>query len=227
AEQDATRAVRGIGEPVHARRAAEELVECHVYEALLNCAFDDLSRDFWLLCPYDSAALAPSVCETAHATHPYIIDGDVRNGCDPFAGHACIDRVLELPLPSVPSNAIVHHFSADDLGCVRAAAAAFARRAALSPARIDDFVLGVHEVAANSVYHGPGRGALSLWTEPDRLLTQVHDPGQIDDPLVRRFEPDVLCSSGRGLWLANQMFDLVQIRSSSSGAVVRMHMLTC
>jgi anti-sigma regulatory factor (Ser/Thr protein kinase) len=28
---------------------------------------------------------------------------------------------------------------------------------------------------------------------------------------------------GRGLWIANQLCDLVQIRSSAAGSVVRMH----
>jgi hypothetical protein len=56
-------------------------------------------------------------------------------------------------------------------------------------------------------------------------MAQVHDPGGIEDPLVGRAEPDVDGCSGRGLWLVNQLFDLVQIRSNGSGAVVRMHLL--
>ena len=84
-------------------------------------------------------------------------------------------------------------------------------------------MLGVHEVAANSVRHGPGHGELSLWQRSDRLIAQVRDPGGIDDPLVGRIEPAVAALTGRGLWLANRLFDLVQIRSTHAGAVVRMH----
>jgi len=224
-DHDSGAAVRGIGQPIYPARAGAELVECHVHEALLNRAFDDVTRDFWLLCPYDASALAPSVVDTARATHPYVTDGDGphERGC--FDGHACIDSALELPLPPVPSSAFVHPFSGGALADLRAAAAEFAAGAGLSPLRVDDFVLGIHEVAANSICHGPGRGTLSLWSESDRLLAEVHDAGRIADPMVGRVEPSAVECSGRGLWIANQLFDLVQIRSTASGAVVRMHLL--
>ena len=31
-------------------------------------------------------------------------------------------------------------------------------------------------------------------------------------------------SAGRGLWIANQVCDLVEVRSSDEGSVVRVHM---
>jgi anti-sigma regulatory factor (Ser/Thr protein kinase) len=226
AEQDAGPAMRGIGEPIHAGRTGDELVECHVHEALLNCAFDDVALDFWLLCPYDSSALAPTVVDGARDTHPYVTNGDGRHHRGRFDEHACIDAVLELPLSPAPPDAVVRPFSSDDLCDLRAVTTAFGRNAGLSSAQIDDFVLGVHEIAVNSVRHGPGHGVLSLWSGPDRLLAEVHDPGRIDDPLVGRVEPDRVGLCGRGLWLANQLFDLVQIRSTASGAVVRLHFLT-
>ena len=55
------RRMRGIGEPIWADRSPAELVECERHEALLNVAFADPS--FWLLCPYDTGALAPEVIE--------------------------------------------------------------------------------------------------------------------------------------------------------------------
>ena len=226
AEQDAGRAARGIGEPIDAGRAGDELVECHVHEALLNRAFDDVPRDFWLLCPYDASALAPTVIDTARATHPYVTNGDGRHHGGGFDEHTPVDAVLELPLTPVPPDAIVQSFASDALGALRAVTTAFAENAGLSPAQRDEFVLGIHEVAVNSVRHGPGRGVLSLWSDSDRLLAEVHDRGRIHDPLVGRVEPERVGSCGRGLWLANQMFDLVQIRSTTAGAFVRLHFLT-
>ena len=215
--------VRGIGEPVHAGRSGEELVECHVHETLLNAAFDDVTRDFWLLCPYDTSVLAPDVVATARRTHPYVANehGTCLHGA--FDGHTRVDGVLELPLSRVPTNAVTHAFAGEDLSDVRRVAGAFADRAGVARERVGDFVLGVHEVAANSVRHGPGHGVLSLWAQPDRLMAQVDDAGGFVDPLVGRIEPDVGSLSGRGLWLTNRLFDLVQIRSFASGAVVRMH----
>jgi anti-sigma regulatory factor (Ser/Thr protein kinase) len=225
-EQNSGRAVRGIGEPINSSRTGDELVECHVHEALLNRAFDDVARDFWLLCPYDSSALAPTVVDTARETHPYVTNGDGRHRRGRFDEHASIDAVLELPLTPVPPDAIVRRFSSDDLCDLRSVTTAFGESAGLSPAQLDDFVLGIHEVAVNSVRHGPGRGVLSLWSGSDRVLAEVHDPGRIRNPLVGRVEPDRVASCGRGLWMANQLFDLVQIRSTASGAVVRLHFLT-
>jgi anti-sigma regulatory factor (Ser/Thr protein kinase) len=219
---DTMRAVRGIGEPIHAGRSGDELVECHVHEALLNRAFADSVRDFWLVCPYDTSAVAPEVVDEARHTHPHVANGHGASEPGAFDRERGVDEVLRLPLSPVPSEAIVHAFEGDDLCDVRAVASGFATRAGLGSERVDDFVLGVHEVAANSVRHGPGRGVLSLWRRPDRLMAEVHDPGSIADPLVGRAEPDLDACSGRGLWIANQLFDLVQIRSNGTGAVVRM-----
>jgi hypothetical protein len=38
--------------------------------------------------------------------------------------------------------------------------------------------------------------------------------------------PDPDPESGRGLWLVNQLCDLVQIRSGPSGTTIRVHMAT-
>jgi anti-sigma regulatory factor (Ser/Thr protein kinase) len=222
---DGAPAVRGIGEPIHPGRTGDELVECHVHEMLLNRAFGGSARDFWLLCPYDTSTLAPDVVETARHTHPHVARRDGARAPTPFERAWSVEGVMQLPLSPVPSEANTLAFAGDDLSAVRAAATTFAARAGMTPESIDDFVLGVHEVAANSIRHGPGYGELSLWQRPDRVIAQVCDPGAIDDPLVGRIEPDATALTGRGLWLANRLFDLVQIRSTHTGAVVRMHLV--
>jgi hypothetical protein len=50
--------LRGIGEPIFPERDRQVLIECERHEALLNLAFAGSER-FWLLCPYDVAALPP------------------------------------------------------------------------------------------------------------------------------------------------------------------------
>ena len=190
---------------------------------MLNRAFEDSKRDFWLLCPYDVSTLAPDVVDTAHHTHPHVASGDFASVPGTFDRVRGVDEVLRLPLSPVPKGAIEQAFEGDDLSGVRSVASDFATCSGVAPDRVDDFVLGVHEVAANSVRHGPGHGVLSLWTRPGWLMAEVHDSGRIEDPLVGRAEPDIDDGSGRGLWLTNQLFDLVQIRSNGTGAVVRMH----
>jgi anti-sigma regulatory factor (Ser/Thr protein kinase) len=85
-------------------------------------------------------------------------------------------------------------------------------------------VLAVNEVTTNSVLHGGGKGTLSIWRDPTALTCEVRDAGQIDNPLVDRERPGPEVDNPRGLWLANQLCDLVQIRTFASGSAVRLHM---
>jgi anti-sigma regulatory factor (Ser/Thr protein kinase) len=96
--------------------------------------------------------------------------------------------------------------------------------AGLSPTRRDDLVLAVHELATNSVRHGGGAGTLRHWREGGELICEVRDAGHIDDPLVDRRRPPGDQPGGYGLWLANRLCDLVQLRTGPHGSVVRLHM---
>jgi anti-sigma regulatory factor (Ser/Thr protein kinase) len=62
------------------------------------------------------------------------------------------------------------------------------------------------------------------WRENDALLCEVADAGHIADPLAGRELPPPDQLGGRGLWLVNQLCDLVQLRSSPGRSVVRLHM---
>ena len=70
---------------------------------------------------------------------------------------------------------------------------------------------------------GGGRGTLSWWPADGRLICDVADRGRIDDLLVGRVLPPVDGLGGRGVWLANQLCDLVQVRSGGHGTQVRLH----
>jgi anti-sigma regulatory factor (Ser/Thr protein kinase) len=89
--------------------------------------------------------------------------------------------------------------------------------------RTADLALALHEVAANSVEHGHGEGRLRIWREDDALVCEIRDVGRISDPLVGRTLPAWDDEGGRGLWLANQLCDLVQVRSGDAGTTVRVH----
>jgi anti-sigma regulatory factor (Ser/Thr protein kinase) len=56
------------------------------------------------------------------------------------------------------------------------------------------------------------------------LICEVRDQGRIDDPLVDRRRPRRDQAGGYGLWLANRLCDLVQLRSGSTGSAIRLHM---
>ncbi|MGH2963159.1 MAG: anti-sigma factor RsbA family regulatory protein [Solirubrobacterales bacterium] len=216
------RPVRGIGEPVWAERSPAELVECEHHESLVNVAFSDAPA--WrLLCSYDTEELEASVIDAARRSHPFILDrGRVRRsdaylapeeGAGPFEGR----------LPARPREAEGLDFARNDLNDVRSHTYRIARRAGLDPERTANAVLAVSEVATNSVRHAGGHGELRSWTDDGALLFEVRDEGRIDTPLVGRERPELSELDGRGLWVVNQLCDLVQIRSSSAGNVIRLH----
>ncbi len=56
-----------------------------------------------------------------------------------------------------------------------------------------------------------------------KVICEVRDLGVIRQPLAGRVKPDPTEPAGFGLWLANQMCDLVQMRTSPAGSSVRLH----
>ena len=75
-----------------------------------------------------------------------------------------------------------------------------------------------------SLRHGGGAGTLRIWTRDRALICEIEDTGHIDKPLVGRQRPATDQERGFGLWLVNQMCDLVQVRTFKTGSVVRLHM---
>jgi anti-sigma regulatory factor (Ser/Thr protein kinase) len=215
------RPVRGIGEPVWASRSAAALEECQRHESLLNVAFD--RGPAWdLLCPYDAASLGEEVlAKVAHSHRLVCCDGERQESFSFSPDQDCFAG--ELPPPAATPE--VFSFGMTELTEVRRRVAAAAERAGMGPTEIADFVTATSELAANSVMHGGGSGILRLWREEERLLAEVEDRGLIDEPLVGRTRPEISQEGGRGLWLANHLCDLVQIRSGERGTTVRLHVL--
>ena len=212
--------VRGIGEPIWAGRSPTELVECQLHEALLNVAFED-DTGFFLMCPYDEIALDPQVLDEALRSHSFVTDGGTARRSETFQGNSWFATFLDGPLssPTTPVQEII--FARRDLQSVRQFVLRVATTAGLGD-RSGDVALAVHEVAVNSVRHGGGHGSLKTWQVGPLLTFEISDVGHIADPLVGRVDPHPGVSHGRGLWLANQICDLVQIRTSELGTTVRL-----
>ncbi len=132
------------------------------------------------------------------------------------------DGALRASLRPVPVGAHAATFAGDGVRGLRREISDLARHVGLSAARTDDLVLAVNEVATNSVRHGGGRGVLRSWIDGDAVVCEVSDAGEITDPLVGRRRPASDAPGGRGLWLANMLCDLVQVRSGPDGTVVRL-----
>jgi anti-sigma regulatory factor (Ser/Thr protein kinase) len=82
----------------------------------------------------------------------------------------------------------------------------------------------VNELATNSALYSDGHGVLRLWAEPGAFVCEVGDSGLIIDPLAGRSRAEPAQPYGRGLYIVNQVCDLVQIRSGEHGTVVRLRM---
>jgi anti-sigma regulatory factor (Ser/Thr protein kinase) len=219
-----TQPVRGIGEPIWKGRSPAELGECHRHEVLLNLAFAD-APTWQLLCPYDSSMLDDEELHRACHTHPYLCEpgSALRESEDyqpPHEAPAPFDGELAEP----ESAASEMRFDRERLAIVRQLVAGQAFAAGISSERASDLVLAVDELAANSVRYGGGHGTLRIWRSGGALVCEVRDRGRIFDPLVGRRDPSPSQLDGRGLWLANQLCDLVQIRSDHSRTVVRVSM---
>jgi anti-sigma regulatory factor (Ser/Thr protein kinase) len=215
------RRARGIGEPIWAGRTPVEISECHQHEALLNVAFDD-GPAWSLVCPYDAAALPAEVVEAARRTHPIVGEHGVTRRSVEYSDPRIDPLGGELAPP--PARREEMSFTLDDLGTLRNLVQAWAQVAGLSRERAADLVLAVNELASNSIRHGGGTGTARSWREPGAFVCEIRDRGRIHDPLAGRGVPDHARMGGRGLWLVNQLCDLVQLRSLRDGCAVRLHM---
>ena len=55
------------------------------------------------------------------------------------------------------------------------------------------------------------------------VVCEISDRGRVADPLADRRLPLADGARGRGFWIANNVCDLVQVRSGDDGTVVRLH----
>lgn len=211
---------RGIAEPMWPGRHAAEVAECQLHEALLNLAVEP-SRPLWLRCPYDVQRLGSPETDGALHSHQAIVASTPHLHSPGGQGAPRGIGMFSARLPDPPASADVLGFGPANLTAVRSRVAEQTSAVGLDPERAADLTLAVWELAVNSTEHGGGPAELRIWREPDALVCEVADPGHIDDYLVGRRSPDPASLGQRGMWLVNQLCDLVQLRSSTEGTTAR------
>jgi anti-sigma regulatory factor (Ser/Thr protein kinase) len=216
--------VRGIGEPIRSGQSPAELAECQRHEALLNLAFADPS--FWLLCPYDIVTLDSDVIDEARRTHPTVRQLGVVRSSSTYPGVGAFASPDTSRLTKPPHGAPVLTFGSGDLSQLRDFVARHAAGAGLGVDRVAELVLAADEIGTNSLRYGGGLGTVAVWAEGGQVVCEIRDQGCIEEPLVGRRRPSLDGVGGRGLWLANQLCDLVQIRSTESENIVRIRVTT-
>jgi anti-sigma regulatory factor (Ser/Thr protein kinase) len=211
--------VRLVAESTWSGRSQAESAEAMRHEALVNLALAD--ADASLLCPYGSEALSPDQLADAERSHRRIakpdgsIDDSVRYG-DPMS---TVTQPLEVPVAPVEELPIT-----EDLRRVRECVAASRAIAPLSSPQREDFVLAINEAATNALKYDRPPRAVRLWRSGASVIGEVVASGEIKDPLAGRRRPRPAALSGRGLWIVNQLCDLVELRSAGSKTTLRIHM---
>ena len=131
---------------------------------------------------------------------------------EPRAGRA-------LSAPPDGAEALLYESS---LTGVRKFVAARAHQAGLPPHRVEDLVIAIAELAANTLAHTSGPGTVTFWTTSEEVVCQVEDQGQISDPLAGNVRPAPEApGGGRGLWLVRELCDRVEMRSGLAGTTAR------
>jgi anti-sigma regulatory factor (Ser/Thr protein kinase) len=220
-EAQATDRVRFIGEPIWAERTAGEICEATRHEALLNLAF--AGAPVAIQCPYDTRRLDAAVVADAERTHPEVVCAGHRHASPAYDDPHTVYAAREHPL-SPPADGAQERPVTGDLAGLRRFIRAHAEQAALDADRVTDLLIAATEAAANTLLHGGEPGVLRIWREDGDLVCEIADLGRIEDPLVGRRVPDARAEGGRGLWLINQLCDLVQLRPAVDGLTVRLHM---
>ena len=204
--------VRGIGEPIWAGRSTEELVECQRHETLLNVAFAH-SGSWRLLCPYDTVGLPSNVIEEAERSHPWVSRADGSRGNSSHCRElAVMSEPFDAALPPAPLGSEMLPFDLTNIAARETLSRCKRAPRGFQRQRVDDLVLAAHELVSNSVRHGGGAGTIRVWHDGQAVICDVSDTGRIGHPLVGRQLPADDSLGGRGLWMANQLCDLVQIR---------------
>jgi len=215
------RPARAIGEPLWPGRGPDASAEAELNEALLNLVVDP-DLPFWLICPYDAEQLPGHVLDAAGSSHPVIATPGSYAGSATYRGRDQARALFGTDLPEldVPETDVWVAGSTLDL-----AAEQVTLRAAAGDLTSDRVVAlsgVVRELVVDSVRRGADHARVRVWDEPGRLVAEVFDRTLVKDLLVGRRPPSHGWTDP--VWTANQVCDLVQVRSNPRGTSVRLHL---
>jgi anti-sigma regulatory factor (Ser/Thr protein kinase) len=212
--------LRYVSEPFWAGRSDAERAETARHESLVESALTGAAAS--VLCVYNADRLDGPAIDCAERLHPVVIAGGEPRASTQYAGRGVMPPQCDRELEPPPATAARLRYR-DNLRAVRDVVTDYAEHAGLAPGRSTDLVLAVSEVAANTLRHTEGTGLLQVWADGGEIICQVSDSGQIADPLAGRRRPAAESFRHGGLWVVNQICDLVELRSGPDGTVVRMH----
>jgi anti-sigma regulatory factor (Ser/Thr protein kinase) len=174
--------------------------------------------DATFLCCHDGADV--EVAAGARATHPEVwtAAGWAR---DP-AYRAPDVHLRDCEAPAPPRDEPMPLGDPWDLAPLRERIAWAGAGAGVDAGALADFGIAANEVAANALWHARGPRDARVGVTDGALVCEVRDSGPGLDPLTAHVPPVAGVSGGRGLWIAHQLADVVQVIPADGGSRVRL-----
>lgn len=221
----AGKSVRLLGEPMWGGLSILQMREWAQYDAALTHQFQRAEITTHAVCAYDRRVVPPFVIQDAERAHPGLLHDVQRRRSSAFEDpDSLAARFNAEPLPPPPETAMTLAFTADP-GPVRRIIEDQGAARGLGDERLHDLVTAVNEIVTNVCEHGGGAGVLQCWFDPGELVCEVYDArGRLGEPWPGMFPPDLTGVGGRGLWLARQLSDAVEVRSGAQGTRIRLHL---
>lgn len=224
ARRNGGRRARIVAEQSLARRSQREIDDYLRIEAAWNVALR--SWPVSVLCPYDASALPADVVLACQRTHPALAAEHRLEPSGEFVdprGYIAGSCVVVKP----PASAAVFSVATTaDLAPTRAFVRSQAARAGIGAKVTGELTIAVSEVLTNALDHGQPPRSLYVYREGPMLVCHVHDRGDIPwHPLASYLPPGDGSGQGRGLWVARQLCDSLEIATDASGTHVRLFVL--
>ncbi|MDF2092181.1 sensor histidine kinase [Knoellia sp. 3-2P3] len=216
---------RVVAEQALGRRSPMEVADYLRMESAANVVYQPYPVE--ILCPYDASALSSDLIEACHRTHAELLEHDGARRSALFVDpHRFIPDSTTVPAPPASAPAI-SCLTGADVPSARHFAREEMRRAGLPDDVVDDVVLAVSELVSNALTHGRPPARLAVYTEhaPGQvpvLVCHVRDDGGGPvDALAGYAPPADLGTNGRGLWMARQLCDSVEVSTDGGTTDVR------
>lgn len=214
--------LRFVGEWAFTVGPPELVSEWERVDAVLNEALGDSSLT--MVCTYDVGSPAEGVVERVSCTHPFV-------GVDPVFPSEGYRGSLEYltppaalsPLPSSATRETGRPTPADVRSLVRRVLGATGGVGpVVPPVVVDDLAVVATEVVTNAWQVGAQSIDVACWRTDDEAGVQVDDDGPgLEDAFAGYRRPEPALVGGRGLWIARQLADLVEIAANGTGTSVR------
>jgi hypothetical protein len=212
------RHVRMLAEAVWVGRSDRQVTAWQRMESALNVVLS--ATNIWMICPYDARVVDQAILRAARQTHPDRVEGGQIQPSGEFVdpldfAHACDATPLPDPSPDAPLLPVT---GVAGLVSVRRFVASQAAAHGLGGERAKLLVYAASEAAGYLLEQGSQRVTVCLWASAGQLACQINGhAGLVGDAFAGLRPPALEPRPGDGLWLAQQVCEMVEVRAQHTG----------